>query len=293
MSNYDNFNPNDRADLDHMSTDELNDILDASIKPDARISTDTVMLVLEVLESRAENTQTPELDDAWETIKSENLPHEGQITVKECEHETNNKDEHTITPLPRKHRSFVKVAGIAAAVLIVIFAAGSLFTTAEGTNFWTSFIDWTKETFGFGNDVIEWSENDIPDQLSELNNSLLDNGLLGTALLPYYIPEGYETVMNHVDNRENVIVFFCHLQNADDSIMLQYRLWKENQSEAESQKNSEAPEEYISANGQVYYIAKNEELYNATWIKGNIECSIFNVSSREILIKILDSIRGE
>ena len=75
--------------------------------------------------------------------------------------------------------------------------------------------------------------------------------------------------------------------------MLQYRFWKENDSSAESQKNLGYAEDYISSNGQVYYLAENEGLYNATWTKGNIECAILNVSSREELIRILDSIRGE
>ena len=97
-----------------------------------------------------------------------------------------------------------------------------------------------------------------------------------------------------MDSRDDVIVFFCHLiNNADDSIMLQYRFWKEKDSSAESQRNTDYFEEYISSNGQIYYIAENEGLFNAKWLKGNIECSIFNVSSREELIQILDSIRGE
>ena len=124
MSKYDKFNPTDRAALEQMSTEELNDILDASMEPDARISTDTIMLVLEVLEARAENTQTPELDAAWEAIKDENLPTAGEAaSEKTTEHEMDNENEHIVEPLPKKRKSFAKVAGIAAAVLIVIFGS--------------------------------------------------------------------------------------------------------------------------------------------------------------------------
>lgn len=292
MSNYDNFNPTDRAELEQMSTEELNDILDASMEPEARISTDTVLLVLEVLEARAEDTQTPELDAAWEAIKSEHLPQAGQTASKK-EHEMDNKNEHTVEPLLPKRRSFAKVAGIAAAVLIVIFAAGNFIPTAQGTNFWTAFIEWTKETFGFDRNGEEWDDGDIPLSLGELNDALFSNGLSGDALLPYFIPEGYQPVMNVVDDRDDVTVFYCHLQKEDESIMLQYRFWKERDSSAESQRDAEYAEEFIGANGQKYYIAENEGLFNATWIKGNIECAILNVSSREELITILDSIRGE
>lgn len=292
MSNYDNFNPTDRAELEQMSTDELNDILDASIEPDARISTDTIMLVLEVLEARAKDTQTPELDAAWEAIKNENLPKAGQMVSKN-EHEMDNTNEHTTEPLPRKSRSFAKVAGIAAAIVIVIYAAGSLIPTAQGTNFWTYFIEWTKETFGFDRNGHEWDDNEIPEQLTELYNKLFEYELTGLTPLPYYIPEGYLSVLNLVDDRDDVTVFFCHLQKNDDSIMLQYRFWKDNDPSSESQRDSDYKEEYISANGQTFYLAENEGLYNATWIKGNIECAILNVPSREELIMILDSIRGE
>lgn len=292
MSNIDKFNPTDRAELEKMSTEELNDILDTSNEPDARISTDTVMLVLEVLEARAENTQTPELDAAWEAIKNEYLPQADQMASKN-EYETDNKIEHTIEPLRLKRRSFTKVAGIAAAVLIGIFAAGSLIPSAEGTNLWTAFIDWTKETFGFDQNGQEWDKSVIPEQLTELNESLLSHGLIGDALLPYYIPGEYKAIDTMVDEREDVIVFLCQLQRAKDNIVLQYRFWKEKDSSAESQRDPGYEEEYTGANGQTYYLAENEGLYNAKWIKGNIECSIFNVSSREELISILDSIRGE
>lgn len=295
MSKYDKFNPTDRAVLEQMSTNELNDILDASLDPDARISADTILLVLEVLEARAEDTQTPELDAAWEVIKNENLPQAGETSENKTEHEMDKKNEHTVEPLPKKRRSFAKVAGIAAAVLIVIYAAGSFIPTAQGSNFWTSFIEWTKETFGFSNNVEEWDESDIPEQLNELNDRLSEYELGDPTLLPRYIPENYQAVTTLVDDRENVTVFFCQLQNDNgNSIMLQYRFWKDVLT-ADTQKDDalEEPENYHNPSGQEFYIAQNEGLYNAKWTKGNIECSIFNVSSREELISILDSIRGE
>ena len=292
MSNYDNFNPTDRAELEQMSTEELNDILDASMEPGARISTDTVLLVLEVLETRAEDTQTPELDAAWEAIKNEHLPQAGQMASKK-EHEMDNKNEHTVEPLRSKHRSFAKVTGIAAAILIVIFAAGNFIPTAQGTNFWTAFIEWTKETFGFDRNGEEWDESEIPEQLQELSQNMLEYGLKEAEFMPHYIPDGYEMISNVVDDRDDVTVFLCQLQDDNNVIVLQYRFWKEKDSSAESQRDAEYAEEFIGANGQKYYLAENEGLFNAKWMKGNIECSIFNVSSREELITILDSIRGE
>ena len=122
---------------------------------------------------------------------------------------------------------------------------------------------------------------------------MFDYGVQEAELLPHYIPENYRSITTIADDRENVLVFLTQLQDGDRVIVLQYRFWKENQSEAESQKDLVSPEEYVGANGQIYYVAQNVGLYNAIWTKGNIECSILNVSSREELILILDSIQGE
>jgi len=75
--------------------------------------------------------------------------------------------------------------------------------------------------------------------------------------------------------------------------VIQYRFWKDNDPSAETQKDMDNPEEYRNVNGQLFYIVQNEDLYNAKWSKGTIECSIFNVSSQEELTKILDSIQGD
>ena len=154
-------------------------------------------------------------------------------------------------------------------------------------------LDWTRETFGFADDVKEWDEKEIPEQLAELNNQMLQQGFSISRMLPHYIPEGYEPVFAKADDREDVTVFFCQLQRDDDTIVLQYRFWKGSESLAETQKDANAPESYKNQNGQLFYIAQNEELFNAKWSKGAIECSIFNVSSREELVKILDSIQGD
>ena len=116
--------------------------------------------------------------------------------------------------------------------MVILFAAGSLIPTAEGTNLWVAILDWTRETFGFGNGVEEWNENEIPEQLIELNDRMLQQGLFFSNILPHYIPEGYKMVTTVSDEREDVTVFFCQLQKGDDTIVLQYRVWKEKDSVA-------------------------------------------------------------
>lgn len=290
MSNHDNFNLSDRAHLEQMSTAELEELLRASVHPDSQMDESTILLILEVLEARDPAMQPQEVAAAWERFERDVID---APQTAQTEDETDIEIEHKEIPLTKKRRKLSKILGTAAIIVVVLFAAGSLIPTAEGTNIWVAILDWTRETFGFGNGVEEWDENEIPEQLAELKDQMIQYGLVFPDILPHYLPEGYEIVTTVSDVREDVIVFTCQLQKDNNAIMLQYRVWKDSDPAAETQKNENKPEEYENANGQLFYIAQNEDLYNAKWSKGAIECSIFNVSTRDELIKILDSIQGD
>ena len=290
MSNHDNFNLSDRAHLEQMSTAELEELLRASVHPDSQMDESTILLILEVLEARDPAIQPQEVAAAWERFEREVID---APQTAQTEDETDIEIEHKEIPLTKKRRSLSKILGTAAIIVVVLFAAGSLIPTAEGTNIWVAILDWTRETFGFAANVKEWDENEVPEQLKDLSNQMLQHRYIIEGLLPHYIPEGYEVVTTVADDREDVTVFLCQLQRDDDTIVLQYRVWKDNDPAAEAQKSDDSPEKYISEHGQAFYIAKNESLYNGMWSKGNIECTIYNAPSRSELISILDSIRGE
>jgi len=290
VSNRDNFNLSDRAHLEQMPTAELEELLRASVHPDSQMDESTILLILEVLEARDPAMQPQEVAAAWERFEREVID---APQTAQTEDETDIEIEHKEIPLTKKRRRLSKILGTAAIIAVVLFAAGSLIPTAESTNIWVAILDWTRETFGFGNGVEEWDENEIPEQLAKLNDLMLQYGLAFPDIMPHYLPAGYTEVTTVADDREDVIVFLCQLQRGNDTIVLQYRFWKGNESLAETQKDANIPESYKNQNGQLFYIAQNEELFNAKWSKGTIECSIFNVSSREELVKILDSIQGD
>lgn len=287
MSAFDNFNTTDRAELERLSTDELNAILDASYEPDTRISMDTLLLVLDVIEKRVGKTPSPSLDAAWENIKKEHLRPAAQDA--EAEHETDIENVQSKEPKTQKPKKILpRIAGIAAALAIVLFAAGSLIPQANGSNLWSAFIEWTKEAFGYMK-AGEEKRGEIPEQLQELSDLIQDHGVPTVMLLPTYIPEGYEATTTLCDERENATVFLCELNNGKNSIVLQYRELKNGEATTEYQKEDGEVEEY-SVHQQINYIAENTGTYTSTWTKGSMECSIQNVPSHEELIRMIDSI---
>ena len=279
MSRFDNFDTSDRAVLEQMPTEDLREILRQSAQPESETDESTILIVLEILEKREATESPEEVAAVWERFEQKHLaPTEPE------------RFEEVHTQKPKKHGTFAKIAGIAAAVALAIFAAGTLITPVEGSNLWSVIASWTKETLGIGTEGEKMETAVIPDQLVELNDLLQQYKLSEAVDLPSYIPEGYQTTATFVDERENAIVFFCQLENGDDAMAFQYRFIREDDIASEIQKNDDAPEIYLASDGTTVYITPNMDVYNAVWTKGDVEVVIYNAPSREELVKIIDSI---
>ena len=282
MSRFDSFNTSDRAALEQMPTEDLREILRQSAQPESETDENTILIVLEILEKR-EATETPEeVAAAWERFEQKHLsPTEpGRF-----------EEEHT--PKLKKHRSLAKIAGIAAAVALAIFAAGTLITPVEGSNLWAVIANWTKETLGIGSNIEKLDDSAIPEQLVELNNLLQQYKMSEAVDIPSYIPEGYQTTATFVDERDDATVIICQMENGSEAIAIQYSLLKEKVDGSQIQKNDDDPELYLAPDGTSVYIIQNIDVYNAIWTKGDVEIMILNITSKEELIKIIDSIRGD
>lgn len=295
MSNKDKFNAVDYTALEKMSTQELKDLLRKTFDQPALSDEDSNMIlaISEVLDIRDNNGDLidVDVDAAWEKFQKEYLP----LVDEDASSAANELDvlnEHVSETKTRKSRwTFKRIAGIAAALAIVIFAAGSLIPTANGSNVWSAFVEWTKETFGFNKDF-QGEHIEYPEQLENLYSLLGNNGISAKNILPKYVPEGYEEVDTRCDEKSSATIFMCLLDNGYNSIILQYRLSKNDNDSTEYQKNDGAPEEYIIHN-DTFFIVKNLSNYTATWSDGNIQCSIQNVPSHDELIKMVDSIYEE
>lgn len=292
MSNKDKFNAVDYTALEKMSTQELKDLLRKTFDQPALSdeNSNMILAITEVLDIRENNGDLidVDVDAAWEKFQKEYLP----LVDEDASSAANELDvlnEHVSKTKTRKSRwTFKRIAGIAAALAIVIFAAGSLIPSADGSNVWNAFVEWTKETFGFNKDF-QGEHIEYPEQLENLVALLHKHDLSPATLLPTFIPEGYKEVRTLCDERDDLVVFFCQLEKGADSIMLQYIISEAEDEALEYQKNDSAPEDYLF-NGVHHYIATNVDKYSGFWSQGNIECSIQNVPSRNELLAIIDSI---
>lgn len=295
MSVRDNRHAADRAALEKMSTQALKDLL-CQVSDQYTASDDESSMILEIAEvltAREDNNDDIRLnvDAALETFRKEFLP-SADIDPKIPQSEIDDGDVHAIRALPKKkNRAFAKVAGIAAAIAIVIFAAGCLIPTANGSNLWSAFARWTRETFGL-NPVAESAHRAYPEELAELHKLLNDYEIPAEGLLPVYIPEGYEAVATDCVETEFDTMFLCQLQNDSDIIFLSYLISNDDSGKPIYEKNDSDPEQ-VTINGQLYYIVQNVDLYSAIWQVHNVEASIQNVRSHDELLKIINSISTE
>ena len=181
-----------------------------------------------------------------------------------------------------------------ASVVVVIFlvaAAGTVTASAFGFNFWAWLTAWTQDVFGVQNPNTERGTNGaIPEQLFELHALMQEYGFPDN-LLPTYLPEGYEADAVKHESNGAFIKLFCALNKSDDSIMLEYTMYLNNQVTEETQKDEDDPNPY-ERGGVMHYIMTNDETYYVIWTAGNVKCSIYGASSREELTLMISSIYG-
>lgn len=287
MSN-DKINNIDRSVIEAMSVETLQGLLqDDFDNPDGILDEETRLFVIETLtrKEKDQGLRIPEAEASLEEFKREYLPYVKGISIYDDESECTDN----IVELPKKQKKFRKPAIRMIAAIVAVMVLGTATASAMGFNIWRSIVDWTKETLGFSEQADDNAE--IPSQLNELKTGMSDNLIGYEGLLPTYLPEGYEALDTQCQDVGDFIIFGCNLSDGKDYIILQYILHKSSDNSVAYQKDEDNPEEYV-AGGITHYISSNEESFLCVWMNENIECSITGVSSRDELIKIIDSIYG-
>ena len=139
MSESHNCRIDDLAKYDAMTTEQLEEILrlDAEMPDGQESDTDKILYIMEVLAERKRNSSHAGKTalEAYESFKQNYMP------------ETDNN----IIPMQTKRRASRWVRRLtAAAAVLAILLVGSVTASAFGFNVWKAVVQWTQETFHFG-----------------------------------------------------------------------------------------------------------------------------------------------
>lgn len=282
-----------------MNTEALNEILRQDYRlPDGEESNmDVIVYIMEIIADREKKQAIYGLRDADVAWKSFNENYRPFIDEKSL-YEDDEDDEVTITQagesaaqtstsgqlLRRRKSGFLRLAGVAAAVMVLAFAC-SLTAYAMGFDLWGAVATWTKETFGF--EAVAGNRS-IPEQLSEFELLMNEHGLTGD-LLPSYLPGNYSTEDMICNEGLASTVLYCQLMDGENSIVLQYTIYEDGQFATKFEKDYGEPE-ILEIDNTKYYIMTNAGTYYAVWASDNVECCISDLSSHDELIQMLISI---
>lgn len=271
MSENQNCGIGNLSQYDAMTTEELEEILRLDAQ-DEESDTEKILYIMEVLAKRnKQNSHTGNTAlKAYESFKQHYMPETDNniIPVK------------TRRRMPRWVRSLTATAAVIAILLV-----SSVTAKAFGFNFWKTVIQWTQETFHFG----QWGE-------SKANNSLqfdsfqdaLEQGKIPASLVPTAIPDGFKPTDITVEQTPLKITYTAIYKKGEQSLKITVRDYLD-QSPLYVEQSDGLTEEY-EVSGIVYYIFTDINLLKAKWINGSYECSISGDVTIEELKMMINSI---
>ena len=282
----------DRSVIDSMSIATLQGLIkDDFENPNGILDEETRLYVMQVLALREkeQGTEIPDAEAALEEFKREYLPMADEA-VSIYDEEDEIKD--NVIELKQKKKLRRPAIRILAAVIAVVLLGT---VTASATNFdlWSRFVNWTKQAFGFSEQVQFDEEEFVAEQLNEMAEDMNEHGITPYGLLPSYMPEGYvaEEGQTQCLEIDNMLIFIVPLTKGDSTIMVKYTIYTDGNmdSSAVYSKDDGEPEEY-KIGTFTHYIMTNAGKYFTVWRDENMECGIAGVDTRDELIKIIDSI---
>ena len=247
----------DMSYCDTMTTEELEEILrlDAEMPEGQESDTEKILYIMEVLAERKRKTSHTGKTalEAFELFKQNYMP------------ETDNT-----APVKVKSRcpGWVRSLTAAAAVLAILLA-GSVTAKAFGFNIWKAVVQWTQETFHFG----EWGNSDSKSNLAyDSLQGALEQGEITTPLAPTWIPDGYVLADIKIEFSPQKKIYTAIYAKEKQFLRITVRdhLGK---SPFYVEQSEGLVEEY-KLSGIIYYLFENNEQVQAVWIVDSYECGI-------------------
>ena len=272
MSENQNRSDIDFGKYDAMTTEELEEILrlDAEM-PES--DTDKILYIMEVLEERktknshAGNTTL----EAYESFKQNYMPETDNETVPV---KVNRRFPHWV-------RSLTAVAAILAILLV-----GSVTAKAFGFNIWKNVVQWTQDTFHFG----EWGDADQANNLPyDSLREALNHGRINTPIEPTWFPDGYELTDITVDMTPQKKTYKAIYNNGEQILRITVRDHLDGVPVYTEQSDG-LIEQYQVAN-TTYYLFANKKQNSAVWLCATYECEISGDVTIDELKGMIDSIQ--
>ena len=275
MSENQNCGINMFANYDSMTTEELEEILrlDAEMPEGQESDTDKILYIMEVLAERKRNTSHTGKTalEAYESFKQNYMPEtdDNIIPIK------------THRRMPRWVRSLTATAAV-----IAILIAGSVTAKAFGFNVWKAVIQWTQETFHFG----DWGDSGPRNNLSyDSLQEALEQGEITTPLAPTYIPDGFNLDTINVEQTPLKKTYTAKYISGEQIIRISIQdYFKKGPVYVEQ---SEGLVEEYKISGSTYYLFSNYGTNRANWLCESYACDISGDVTIEELKKMIDSIQ--
>lgn len=277
MSENQNRGNMDLAKYDSMATQELEEILrlDAEMPEGQESDTDKILYIMEVLaERKRNNSHTGKTAlEAYESFKQHYMP----------------ETDDNIIPMKTKRKCPRWLRGsVATAAVLAILIAGSVTAKAFGFDIWKAVVQWTQETFHFGN----WGDSDPNNNrtYSSLQEAL-EQGNVPTWLVPTYIPEDFSLANIKVEQTPLKKIYTA--KYTSDEKILKIIVWGYLDGDPVYVEQSEGLVEEYEASGVTYYLFDNNKQVQAVWIVDSYECYISgNVTIEELKIMISSIEKG-
>ncbi len=280
MSGNQNSGIRDFSKYDGMTTEELEALLrlDADAAADQGSDTEALLYIMEVLTKREKkNGHTGHTaQQAYESFQQYYRP------------EIENEDPAAAKGNRPKARSLCWMRGlVAAAAVFAVVIFGSVTANAFGIDVWKAVIQWTQDTFHFGN----WGSS--PDGGSDLPyaslQEALEKGNTPAWLVPTWMPDGYALVDIAVEQSPVKKVYRAEYTNEERSIRITVQDYL-NKDPIYVEQSEGLVEEYV-VSGITYYLFLDTDVAKAVWINGSYECRIAGNLTIEELKIMIDSIK--
>ena len=274
MSENQNRGNIDFTKYDSMATQELEEILrlDAEMPEGQESDTDKILYIMEVLTERKRNNSHAgnTTHDAYESFKQNYMPETDDPVI--------------LTKTKRRGSHWIRRLAAAAAVLVILIA-GSVTAKAFGVDIWKAVVQWTQETFHFGN----WGDSDPNHNraYSSLQEAL-EQGNVPTWLVPTYIPEGFD--LTEVDVQKTPMKNTYKAKYAYGDKVLKITVRDHLDGDPYYAEQGDGLVEEYTALGITYYLFENNQQVQAVWIMDSYECYISGTVTIDELKMMISSI---